>query len=198
MELCSALTVDGLTPSIGMLKHVRSKYPGLIIHVLIRPREGDFVYQEDELLAMATDIREALPWCDGFAGGALTADGHIDTAALRALVANAQGKPFTFHRAFDQCRNPQLALEQLIEAGCSRVLTSGQQSTAVQGIPLLRELCIQAQDRIVIMPGGGVNERNARMILSQTGATEIHGSASEHSGVTSAETVRRIMATIGE
>ena len=113
------------------------------------------------------------------------------------MVEASEGKPFTFHRAFDRCREPMLALEQLIEAGCQRILTSGQQPTAEQGIPLLRELHKQAAGRIIIMPGGGVNEKNARLILDQTGCVEIHGSCSAGSGITSAESVRQVRAIIG-
>lgn len=197
IELCSALSLDGLTPSIGLLKYVREHFPQLRIHVLIRSREGDFVYSKEDLETMLTDIREAVPYADGIVCGALTKDGDIDIEALRLMVEASQGKPFTFHRAFDRCKNPQQALEQIIEAGCSRILTSGQQPTAEQGIPLLRELNQQAADRLIIMPGGGVNEKNARQILDQTGCIEIHGSCSNN-GMTSAERVSQVKAIIGE
>ena len=197
IELCSALSLDGLTPSIGLLKYVRLLYPQLRIHVLIRSREGDFVYSKEDLETMLTDIREAVPYADGIVCGALTKEGDIDVEALRLMVEASQGKPFTFHRAFDRCKHPQEALEQIIEAGCSRILTSGQQPTAEQGIPLLRELNQQAAGRLIIMPGGGVNEKNARLILDQTGCIEIHGSCS-NKGMTSAERVSQVKAIIGE
>ena len=196
IELCSALSLDGLTPSLGLLKTVRTLYPTLKIHVLIRPREGDFVYTEEEVRIMEEDIKASLPYADGIVIGALDQEGNIDLEATHRLVAAAQGKPVTFHRAFDVCRDPQTALEQVIGIGCRRILTSGQQPKAQQGIPLLKELQQQAGDRLIILPGGGVNEKNARLILDQTGCMEIHGSASGGNGVTSADTVRQILATI--
>ena len=197
IELCSALSLDGLTPSIGLLKYVRQTYPQLKIHVLIRSCEGGFVYSKDDLETMLLDIHEASAYADGIVCGALTPEGDIDTEALRLMVEASEGKPFTFHRAFDKCRNPQEALEQMINAGCKRILTSGQQPSAEQGIPLLHELNKQANGRIIIMPGGGVNEKNARLILDQTGCIEIHGSCSSGSGVTSAERVQQVKAIIG-
>lgn len=197
IELCSALSLDGLTPSIGLLKYVRQTYPQLKIHVLIRSCEGGFVYSKDDLETMLLDIHEASAYADGIVCGALTPEGDIDTEALRLMVEASEGKPFTFHRAFDKCRNPQEALEQIIDAGCKRILTSGQQPSAEQGIPLLHELNKQADGRIIIMPGGGVNEKNARLILDQTGCMEIHGSCSSGSSVTSAERVSQVKAIIG-
>ena len=197
IELCSALSLDGLTPSIGLLKYVRQTFPLLKIHVLIRSCEGGFVYSKDDLDTMLLDIHEASSYADGIVCGALTQEGDIDTEALRLMVEASEGKPFTFHRAFDKCRNPQEALELIIDAGCKRILTSGQQPTAEQGIPLLHELNKQANGRIIIMPGGGVNEKNARLILDQTGCIEIHGSCSSGSGVTSAERVQQVKAIIG-
>ena len=196
IELCSALSLDGLTPSLGLLKTVRSLYPTLKIHVLIRPREGDFIYTEEEIRIMEEDIKASLPYADGIVIGALDKEGNIDIATTRRLVEASQDKPVTFHRAFDVCRNPQEALEQIIESGCSRILTSGQQPKAEQGITLLQQLQQQAGDRLIILPGGGVNEKNARLILDQTGCMEIHGSASGGNGVTSTDTVRQILATI--
>lgn len=196
IELCSALSLDGLTPSLGLLKTVRQLYPALKIHVLIRPREGNFIYTEKEVRIMEEDIKASLPYADGIVIGALDTEGNIDMEATRRLVKASEDKPVTFHRAFDVCRNPQKALEQIIHLGCKRILTSGQQPKAEQGIALLKELQQQAGDRLIILPGGGVNEKNARLILDQTGCMEIHGSASGDNGVTSADTVRQILATI--
>jgi len=202
IELCSALSLDGLTPSLGLLRTVRSLYPELIIHVLIRPRErlqgGDFVYTEDEVQIMEHDIAASLPYADGIVIGALTPEGNIDTKTIRQLVEASKGKPVTFHRAFDVCRNPSDALEQIIALGCRRILTSGQQPKAEEGIALLKELQQQAGDRLIIMPGGGVNEKNARLILDQTGCREIHGSCSGGSGITSADAVKHVKAIVYE
>ncbi|MCR4603160.1 MAG: copper homeostasis protein CutC [Prevotella sp.] len=199
IELCMALSVDGLTPSIGMLQTIRKRYPGLTIHVLIRPREGDFVYSQAELQAMLGDITQLAPFADGFVAGALTNTGDIDVAATQLMVRAAGSKSFTFHRAFDACRNPIVALEQLISIGCNRLLTSGQAVTAEQGIDMIRRLCDLAGERLVIMPGGGVRASNAWKILKQTGAYEIHGSCSHlHNGIaiTEADEVQRVLAAI--
>lgn len=192
IELCTALPLGGLTPSLGMLKTVRQHFSPLTIHVLIRPREGNFVYREDEMKVMVRDIEDALPYADGIVCGALLPNGDIDMDAMRRLVSAANGKPITFHRAFDVCRDPIMALEQMIDLGCHRLLTSGQQPTALEGVPLIRQLQSLAAGRIIIMPGSGVNERNVRQIIDQTGVSEIHGSASVN-GITNRETVRKIV-----
>ena len=197
IELCSALALDGLTPSIGLLEKVRALFPQLTVHVLIRPREGDFVYTADEVEVMERDIRAALPYADGIVIGALTAQGDIDMMAMRRLMRAAEGRPVTFHRDFDVCREPLVALEQIIALGCARLLTSGQQPTAEKGIPLLRQLRDLADERLIIMPGGGVNAQNARLIIDQVLTTEIHGSCSGGVGVTSAEVVSSVLARMG-
>ena len=191
IELCTALPLGGLTPSLGMLKTIRQHFPPLTIHVLIRPREGDFVYRKDEIAVMERDIKEILPYADGIVCGALLPNGDIDMDTMRRLVIAANGKPITFHRAFDVCRDPIEALEQIIDLGCCRLLTSGQQLTALKGIPLIRQLQLLAKGRIIIMPGGGVNEQNVRQIISKTGVSEIHGSVSIN-GITSHDTIRKI------
>ena len=200
IELCSALPLDGLTPPAEWLHQVRKRFPKLRIHVLIRPRGGHFVYNEEELQAMEHDIEAAVPYADAIVSGALTEKGEIDITATRRLVMAAKDRPFTFHRAFDVCRNPAESLEKLIETGCRRVLTSGQAPTAEQGIAMLHRLVRQADGRIIILPGGGVNAANARRILDETGTTEIHGSASvvldDGTKETSADEVARILACI--
>jgi len=201
IELCSALSLDGLTPSVGMVTTVRQHYPELTIHVLIRPREGSFVYSQDELKAMLSDIEQLTALADGFVAGALTPSGDIDVAATQLMVQAAGSRPFTFHRAFDVCRQPIVALEQLIGIGCRRLLTSGQAATAEQGIDLIRRLCDLAEDRLIIMPGGGVGAGNAGEILRQTGAHEIHGSCSYMDAgiaITSADEVKRVLTAIND
>ena len=193
IELCSVLSLDGLTPSIGLLQHVRERFPDLKIHVLIRSREGDFVFTTHEVDIMERDIRAALPWCDAIVVGALTAEGYIDLPAMRRLIAAANGKPVTFHRAFDRCRDPFTALEQIIDLGCVRILTSGQQPQAAQGVDLLRRLNEQAAGRIIIMPGGGVTPDNARTILDHTGCHEIHASCSAGTGITDPNAVGQLI-----
>ena len=184
IELCSALQLDGLTPSTETIEGAR-RIESLKLHVLIRPREGDFVYDEAEAETMLGDIRLAHQLgADGVVIGALTRDGDIDMPLCSRLIDAAQDMQVTFHRAFDHARDPFQALEDIIALGCTRLLTSGQAPTAETGIPLLRQLVLQANGRIIIMPGAGVSPTNARCILDATGATEIHGSLrSLHNGL---------------
>lgn len=177
VELCSALEVGGVTPSMGLMREVRA-VEGLKLHVLIRPRGGDFLYDDAEVTCMVQDIIAARDCgADGVVIGALTADGDIDVSVCRRLVEAAGNMSVTFHRAFDMCREPMQALEEIIALGCNRLLTSGRAGTAVEGVALLKQLVEAAGDRLVIMPGCGVNADNARHILDATGACEIHASA---------------------
>jgi copper homeostasis protein len=156
-----------------VLEHTR-------LHVIIRPRGGDFLYSPLELKAMQKDIEVAHRLgADGVVFGCLTADGDIDLPAMQSLMEAAGGLSVTFHRAFDVCRDPQQALEEIIGLGCQRILTSGQQATAEQGIPLLKELQEQAAGRIILLAGCGVNERNIAHIAHETGIGEFHFSARE-------------------
>lgn len=182
IELCAALEIGGVTPSAGIIAEAR-KVKGLALNVIIRPRGGDFLYNSYEAESMIHDILLCKELgADGVVIGALTADGDIDTALCKRLIAAADGMSVTFHRAFDMCRDPRQALEGLIAMGCDRVLTSGQAATAEAGIPLLKELVGQAAGRIIIMPGCGVNSVNAARILQETDATEIHASARKSVG----------------
>lgn len=177
IELCRDLELDGLTPPREWIEEARS-IEGLKLHVLIRPVEGGFVYDEPVFDLMREEIRMCRQLgADGVVIGALTQEGDIDVEHLRLLMAEAQGMQVTFHRAFDVCRDPRQSLEDIISLGCDRLLSSGQQPTAEQGIPLLRELVKQAAGRIIIMPGAGVNPDNAAKILNETGTKEIHSSA---------------------
>ncbi len=191
VELCSALSLDGLTPSLGLVQMVRDLYPSLKIHILIRVREGNFVYTEQEIRTMERDIEAVLPYCDAIVCGALTADGNIDKMATIRFLNACKGKPFTFHRAFDQCANVLQALDDLIALGCTRVLTSGQSLTAEKGISSLKTYIEYVEGRIIILPGGGVTPQNACRILAETGAKELHGSASSisHSGICETQSI---------
>ena len=179
IELCSALSEGGLTPSCGLIEAVRA-IPGIDVNVLIRPRCGDFLYSQAEIDIMLADIRTAgKAHCDGVVIGALRPDGTVDMEACRQMIdcARLYGLSVTFHRAFDVTSNPQQALEQIIRLGCDRLLTSGCKPIAEKGINTLRSLVRLADDRISIMPGSGINPENVKRILSETGATEIHASA---------------------
>ena len=190
IDLCRALEVDGLTPSAEMMASAIGL--GIPVQVLIRPREGDFIYNEDEVETMLHDIRQAKKLgANGVVIGALRPDGSVDEETIRRLVGEAEGLSITFHRAFDVCTKPLEALEKIISLGCHRLLTSGQAATAEQGIPLIKELVEQSAGRLIIMPGAGVNAKNALKILSETGAREIHGSLRKD-GHTDTEQVRVI------
>ena len=190
IELCRALEVDGLTPSAEMMAEAIGL--GIPVQVLIRPREGDFVYDEAEVETMLKEIRLAKRLgANGVVIGALKSDGSIDEETIRRLVSEATGLSITFHRAFDVCSQPTESLEQIVSLGCHRLLTSGQAPSAEQGIPLIKKLVEQSGGRLIIMPGAGVNQENARRILSETGAHEIHGSL-RRNGSTDSELVRAV------
>ena len=178
IELCSAITCGGVTPSHGLIKSIVDENLNLDINVLIRAREGGFHYTASEIDTMCQDIefcREA--GADGVVIGALTADGDIDMEACRKMVAAAGDMSITFHRAFDICREPLVALEQIISLGCHRLLTSGQQPSAEQGAEFIAELVKRAAGRIIIMPGAGINPKNIVAIEQKAAATEFHSTA---------------------
>lgn len=175
VELCAGIPEGGTTPSFGDIRMARQLLQKTKLHVIIRPRGGDFLYSHLELEIMIHDIKVARQLgADGVVFGCLTSDGNVDIPAMKMLMNAVGNMDVTFHRAFDMCRNPQEALEQIIELGCSRILTSGQESDAFKGIPLLKELVKQADGRIIIMPGCGVNPNNIRQIAEETGTSEFH------------------------
>lgn len=181
VELCSALLEGGLTPTVGMIAQTVAAAAGRIkVHVIIRPRGGDFLYDDDEFEIMERDIDAAkAAGADGVVIGILKADASIDRARTAALVARARPLSVTFHRAFDVSRDPFESLETLIALGIDRLLTSGQEPSVLQGAPLIRDLIARAAGRIVIMPGGDITDRNAARVLAETGAREVHFAAFE-------------------
>jgi copper homeostasis protein len=228
IELCADLEADGLTPPTTWIRDTKARYPSLTVHVLIRPRAGDFVYSPAEADAMSIQVEEALEaGADGIVLGALTPEGDVDVPLLERLVSLVESYnlaaelvqsdlchaandshffpgpsrrvSITFHRAFDRCRRPYEALEQIIALGCDRILTSGQEATAEAGAAMLRELRRRARGRIGILPGGGVTPGNAARILATAGCTEIHASASvtrDGKKVTDADLVAGILTAI--
>lgn len=182
LELCSELAVGGLTPSFGFLKQTINK-TRIPVFVLIRPRSGNFTYSEAEFDIMKKDIQlcKELRFA-GIVSGVLNTDHTIDFERTKELIALSKPLPFTFHRAFDWTPNPFDTLNQLIHLGIDRVLTSGQADSAEKGIDLLNQLNEKAQNRIIILPGGGINAQNAKLFKDH-GFNEIHASASSTTSV---------------
>lgn len=184
VEICSALPIGGLTPPQSSLSLTDNLQGNIVRHVLLRPRPGDFLYNEQEICDMEADLdTPAFRAADGYVLGCLKPDGTVDCALSERLMLKAvQGaedkKSFTFHRAFDMVSDPFKALEDIIALGFDRILTSGCASAAVEGIPLLRELNRRAAGRIIIMAGGGVNAANAARIMEETGVRSLHASCS--------------------
>jgi copper homeostasis protein len=177
IELCAALEIGGLTPSHALITLVRERL-SIPVYVLIRPRAGDFAYTGAEHATMLGDIAHCrAAGCDGVVIGALTPDGDVDIARCGALVAAAQGMGVTFHRAIDVCRDPARALEDIVALGCERVLSSGGMPSAIDGATALRALVGQAGERIVVMPGAGIDADNIATLRRVTGAREFHASA---------------------
>lgn len=177
IELCDNAAEGGTTASYGFIKAAR-KVLKIELYPIIRPRGGDFLYSDSEFEIMKTDVQLCKQLgCDGVVIGMLNKDGSIDKNRCSKLVSLAYPLGVTFHRAFDRCNDPLKALEDIIDIGCERILTSGQQPTAPEGISLIKQLIQQADERIVIMPGSGVRSNNIKEIAAQTGATEFHSSA---------------------
>lgn len=176
IELCAGMPEGGTTPSYGEIQLVRELMPDGM-HIIIRPRGGDFLYSESECEVMLRDIEMARRiGVDGVVFGCLTLEGNVDAVIMRELMAAAGTMSVTFHRAFDMCRDPFEALKTIEELGCDRILTSGQKASAEEGISLLKELVSRAK-KVIIMPGCGVNASNILRIANETAAHEFHLSA---------------------
>ncbi len=174
VELCDNLFGGGTTPGPGTIITTR-KSVQLGLQVIIRPRPGDFCYTDLEFDSMVEDIK----FCknqgvDGVVIGILRPDGRVDMERSAKLVELAHPMNVTFHRAFDVTVDPFQALEDIIAIGCTRILTSGQEETVLEGAPLIKELVTRAKDRIIILPGGGITERKLKRIIAETGASEYH------------------------
>jgi copper homeostasis protein len=179
VELCGDLLEGGTTPSSGMICQAR-KIAGIGLNVMIRPRGGDFLFDDDEFAIMKADIDVAkAEGADGVVIGLLSADGAIDANRTRELIARARPLSVTFHRAFDMTPDPFEALDMLIGLGVDRVLTSGQEATVLEGLPLIVELVRRAGSRIIVMPGGGITARNVDRIAAAAKPKEIHFAALE-------------------
>lgn len=177
LELCSALSLGGLTPSYAFIK-ASLQFTGLQHYVMIRPRAGDFLFDEADITVMLSDIKIAKSLgAHGVVIGALKPNREIDVKTCERLIKAADGMGVTFHRAFDLCRDAETALEQIIDLGCERLLTSGQEKNAWLGRVRIAQLLERAAGRISIMPGAGINADNAFEIVDTTGVNEIHFSA---------------------
>lgn len=177
IELCDGPGEGGTTASYGFIKEARKKLQ-ISLYPIIRPRGGDFLYSDDEFSIMKQDIMMCKNLgCDGIVTGLLHKDGSIDKERCSRLVDLAYPLGVTFHRAFDRAVNPQEALNDIIDCGFERILTSGQKPTALEGAGLLAELVKKAADRIIIMPGSGLQPDNITDIARKTGAVEFHSSA---------------------
>jgi copper homeostasis protein len=176
IELCANLAEGGTTPSFGTIKQCREAF-NVLLYPIIRPRGGDFLYSKDEFAIMMNDVRLCKQLgCDGIVIGLLNMDGSIDVVRTSELIETAYPMGVTFHRAFDRCKDPFVALEELIEIGCERILTSGQKPSVVDGVDLITELNKKADERIIIMPGSGVRKENIKMLAEKTGCVEFHSS----------------------
>lgn len=177
LEICGSLDIGGVTPSIGLLETVAEQVE-LDVMVMIRPRGGDFCYDDAEIEVMLRDIeRAAERGVRGVVFGALLPDGRIDIDRLRRLVERARPLEVTFHRAFDLARDRHEALETLVDLGIERVLTSGGRAAAPDALPELRELVDVAAGRITILPGSGIRSANIREVAVASAAAELHMSA---------------------
>lgn len=177
IELCAGVYEGGTTPSLATIQLVKEKVD-IPVHVIIRPRGADFCYSDVEFECMKKDILSCKKeGVEGVVSGILLADGKIDIERTKELVDLAKPMSFTFHRAFDMLENHAEALQELMKMGVERILTSGGMQTAEEGIELLAELVERAENRIIIMPGSGVNEDNIGKLRDVTGAKEFHCSA---------------------
>ncbi len=174
VELCENMVEGGCTPSAGSIL-LAKKHLDIPLFVMIRPRGADFCYSDAEFEIMKSDILMAKELgVDGVVFGILLPDGRINRKRMKVLVDLARPMGITCHRAFDMTRNPFEALEDLIDLGIDRVLTSGQADSALEGAPLIRKLMERAKERILIMPGHGVKENNLLQVVNETGAHEFH------------------------
>jgi copper homeostasis protein len=178
IELCGDLSVGGVTPSVELIRAVRSQLK-LPIFSMVRPRGGDFTYSEDEFASMKKDISAAASLgMDGIVLGILKADHRVDVDRTQELVDLAHPLPVTFHRAFDECPDLKHALEDVIAAGAARILTSGGAATAAVGSAMLAELVEASQNRVIILPGAGINPENLGQVAKASRAKEFHSGLS--------------------
>lgn len=177
LELCENASDGGTTPSKSTLDYIHAESP-IPVFPIVRARGGDFVYSEEEKKVMLADIAYCrLRGFKGVVTGALLRNGEIDNEFLLRCIDAAGTMELTFHRAFDRCRNPLEAMEQIIAAGAKRILSSGQYPTLPDGIPLLKKMVKQAGSRLIVLPGSGLTQHTVLQVVKETGAKEVHTSA---------------------
>lgn len=199
IELCSSPAEGGVTPGYGTIQYAIENI-SIPVYVMIRPRGGNFIYDTAELSIIYKDIFKCRQiGCPGIVTGILNQDGNIDTEEMKKIVELSYPMGVTFHKAFDTISDPFAALEQLIDAGCERVLTSGLQPTATEGAGLLADLVAAAGERIIVMPGGGVRSANITTLEEVTKAKEFHSSAlvpGDTSGIANIDEVMNMVRTL--
>jgi copper homeostasis protein len=174
VELCSSLLEGGVTPSAGLIATARKRL-SIGLHITIRPRAGDFCYDAEEIDVMRRDVLMAKQLgVDGVVFGILDVDGNVDIQKTRELVDLARPLQTTYHRAFDMSADLSRSLEQVVETGANRILTSGGAQSALEGAATLHSLVELSNERVIIMAGGGINAQNVQTVLDKTGAREIH------------------------
>jgi len=177
IELCSALTLGGLSPTSGLISQV-TKHATIPVHVMIRPRDGDFLYSSDEVEMMLSEIHAAhVAGVQGVVFGVLNKQAQIDSDILTSLMKASKGLSVTFHRAIDCCKDPKLAMETVLTAGCDRVLTSGLASRIDLGVDCVKQMVDQSAGRLSVMAGAGITANNVSGIIRSTGINEVHMSA---------------------
>jgi len=177
IEFCANLLEGGTTPSPAQIEIAREKLH-IRLYVIIRPRGGDFFYNDTEFEIMKSDIHFCgKAGCDGVVTGMLNPDGTVDKDRNDELIqiAHRYSMEVTFHRAFDRCSDLSTAMETIIDLGCERILTSGGYDTAIEGVEVIRKLIEKAGKRVIIMPGSGITPENVKEIIQKTGAKELHG-----------------------
>lgn len=178
IELCGDLGVGGVTPPLEVLR-TTTRHLNIPVFAMVRPRAGDFLYSAEEFTAMKQSIEEARQnGADGVVLGLLQPGGRIDIERTRELVEHANPLPVTFHRAFDESRDLQESLEDIVQTGAARILTSGGAATAPAATEILASLIRKASDRIIILPGSGINPSNIARVAKETGAREFHSGLS--------------------
>ena len=204
LELCSDLSAGGLTPDLELLRRVREQIR-IPIFVMIRPRAGDFAYSQTEFARMREESSAAKSaGASGIVLGLLTKGGRVDVERTTELVGMAKPLPVTFHRAFDECPNQPEALEHVVKSGAQRILTSGGEKTAMQGVTQLAVLVKAAGEWLTIIPGAGITAQNVAELARQTGASEFHAGLSSVARVPNAnlgafeEAVRQLSACLKE